>query len=41
MNPRLVRVLRGGQVAGELRGIDLLHHQDMDLEPGDTVIIVP
>ena len=41
MNPRVVRVLRGGQVAGELRGIDLLHHQDMDLEPGDTVIIVP
>jgi hypothetical protein len=41
MNPVMVRVLRGGQVAGELKGIDLLHHQDMDLEPGDTVIIVP
>jgi hypothetical protein len=41
MNPRVVRVLRGGQIAGELQGIDLLHHQDMDLQPGDTVIVVP
>jgi hypothetical protein len=41
MNPRLVRVLRDGQVAGELKGIDLLHHQDMDLQPGDSVIIIP
>jgi hypothetical protein len=41
MNPLLVRVLRHGQVAGELKGIDLLHHADMDLEDGDTVIIVP
>jgi hypothetical protein len=41
MNPRLVRVLRGTQVVGELKGIDLLHHQDMSVEPGDTIIIVP
>jgi hypothetical protein len=41
MNPRLVRVVRGGQLAGEFKGIDLLHHQDMDLQPEDTVIIVP
>jgi hypothetical protein len=41
MNPRLVRVLRDGQVVGELKGIDLLHHQDMDLQSGDTVIILP
>jgi protein involved in polysaccharide export with SLBB domain len=41
MNPRVVRVVRGGQVAGELKGIDLLRHQDMDLQPGDTVIIIP
>ena len=41
MNPALIRVLRNGQVAGEFKGIDLLHHQDMDLEAGDTVIIVP
>ena len=41
MNPRLVRVLRDGQVAGELRGIDLLHHQDLALQPGDTVLIIP
>jgi len=41
MNPRLIRVLRNGQVAGEFKGIDLLHHQDMELENGDTVLIVP
>jgi hypothetical protein len=41
MNPRSVRVIRGGQVAGELKGIDLLHHQDMDVQPGDTIIIIP
>ena len=41
MNPRLIRVLRNGQAAGELKGIDLLHHQDMGLEDGDTVLIVP
>jgi hypothetical protein len=41
MNPRLIRVLRNGQVAGELKGIDLLHHQDIDLEAGDTVLVVP
>jgi hypothetical protein len=41
MNPRVIRVLRGGQIAGEFQGIDLLHHQDMDLQPGDTVIILP
>jgi hypothetical protein len=39
MNPEVVRVMRGGQIAGEFKGIDLLHHQDMDLQPGDTVII--
>jgi hypothetical protein len=41
MNPRLIRVLRAGQMAGELQGIDLLHHKDLDLEPGDNVIIIP
>jgi hypothetical protein len=40
MNPRLIRVLRNGQVAGEFKGIDLLHHEDMDLENGDTVLIL-
>jgi hypothetical protein len=41
MNPMLVRVLRHGQIAGEYKGIDLLHHEDMELEEGDTVLIVP
>jgi len=41
MNPRLVRVLRNGQIAGEFKGIDLLHHADMELENGDTVLLVP
>src|SRR5580658_10112166 len=41
MNPMLIRVLRNGQVAGEFKGIDLLHHEDMELEDGDTVLIVP
>jgi hypothetical protein len=41
MNPRLIRVLRNGQAVGELKGIDLLHHQDMELEDGDTIVIAP
>jgi hypothetical protein len=41
MNPRLVRLIRGTQVVGELKGIDLLHHQDLDVQPGDTIIIIP
>jgi len=41
MNPELIRVIRNGQVAGEFKGIDLLHHQDMALEAGDTVIVMP
>jgi hypothetical protein len=40
-NPQIIRVLRHGQVAGEFRGVDLLHHEDMELEEGDTVLIVP
>lgn len=41
MNPVLVRVVRNGQIVAELRGIDLLHHQDEALQPGDIVDIVP
>jgi len=41
MNPLLIRVLRNGQVAGEFKGIDLLHRADMPLEDGDTVLVVP
>lgn len=41
MNPMVVRVIRHEQVAAELKGIDLLHHQDISLEPGDTVLIIP
>jgi hypothetical protein len=41
MNPRLIRVTRNGQTVGEFQGIDLLHHQDMELEDGDTVLVVP
>jgi hypothetical protein len=41
MNPRLVRVMRAGKVAGEFKGIDLLHHEDMELQNGDTILIVP
>jgi hypothetical protein len=41
MNPRLIRVIRGGQVVGEFKGVDLLHHQDMELDNGDTVLLVP
>jgi len=41
MNPLLVRVIRHGQIAAECKGIDLLHHQDMELEDGDTILIVP
>jgi hypothetical protein len=41
MNPGIIRVLRDGKVAGQLKGIDLLHHQDLGLEAGDTVILMP
>jgi molybdopterin converting factor small subunit len=41
MNPLLVRVIRNGQIVAECKGIDLLHHQDMELQDGDTVLIVP
>lgn len=41
MNPVLIRVIRNGQMVEELRGIDLLHHQDFPLEPGDIITIVP
>ncbi len=41
MNPRHIRLLRNGQLAGELKGVDLLRHQDLDVEKGDTVLVVP
>jgi hypothetical protein len=41
MNPMVVRVLRNGQIVGDFKGIDLLRHQDMVLQPGDTVLIMP
>ncbi len=41
MNPILVRVFRNGQVVREFKGVDLLHHEDMELENGDTILIVP
>jgi hypothetical protein len=41
MNPVLVRVIRNGQMIEEMKGIDLLHHHDVPLEPGDIVAIVP
>jgi hypothetical protein len=40
MDPRLIQVLRNGQVVGEFKAIDLLNRHDMDLEPRDTVVIV-
>jgi hypothetical protein len=41
MNPIFIRVIRNGQMIEEMRGIDLLHHQDFPLEPGDIVVVVP
>ena len=41
MNPLAIRVIRNGAVVSEMKGIDLLHHQDFPLEPGDIVDIVP
>ena len=40
MNPVFVRVIRDGQMVEELKGIDLLHHQDFPLQPGDIVDII-
>jgi len=41
MNPVLVRVIRNGEMVEEMKGIDLLHHQDFPLQPGDIVELVP
>jgi hypothetical protein len=41
MNPASVRVIRNGQMVSELKGIDLLHHQDFPLQAGDIVNIAP
>jgi hypothetical protein len=41
MNPILIRVIRDGQMVEELKGSDLLHHQDFPLQPGDIIDIVP
>ena len=41
MTPKLVRVVRNGQLIESLKGIDLLHHEDVPLEAGDIVNIVP
>jgi hypothetical protein len=41
MDPRLIQVLRNGQIVGEFKAIDLLNRHDMDLEAGDTVVVVP
>jgi hypothetical protein len=41
MNPHFVRVIRNGLMIEEMKGIDLLHHHDVPLEPGDIVDIVP
>ncbi|MGD0816093.1 MAG: hypothetical protein ABSA83_21075 [Verrucomicrobiota bacterium] len=41
MTPKFVRVVRNGQLIESLKGIDLLHHEDVPLEAGDIVNIVP
>ena len=41
MNPVLIRVIRGGQVFQELKGIDLLRHEDVLLLAGDVIEITP
>lgn len=39
MNPVVVRVVRNGLVAVEMKGVDLLHGQDAPLQPGDIVVL--
>ena len=39
MNPVLIRVVRGGQMAYEVKGIDLLQGHDFPLEAGDIVLL--
>lgn len=41
MNPLAIRVIRDGAIVADMKGVDLLHHQDFPLEPGDIVDIVP
>ncbi|MGP8199977.1 MAG: hypothetical protein ACLQU4_10795 [Limisphaerales bacterium] len=41
MTPKFVRVVRNGQLIETLKGVDLLHHEDVPLEAGDIVNIVP
>ncbi len=38
-SPELIQVLRNGEVVGQFRGIDLINHEDMELQAGDTVMI--
>jgi hypothetical protein len=38
-SPELIQVLRNGQVVGEFRGVDLINHEDMELQAGDIVMI--
>lgn len=40
MNPLVVRIIRDGQVVVELKGIDLLHHEDAPLQAGDVVQVI-
>jgi hypothetical protein len=41
MNPLLIRVTRNGQIVTQMKGIDLLHGQDVPLQAGDIVDVVP
>jgi hypothetical protein len=41
LNPKLIRVIREGQVIEELQGIDLLKGRDVPLQPGDIIALVP
>jgi hypothetical protein len=41
MNPSSIRVIRNGRVARQFEATDLLRGQNMDLEPGDVVLLTP
>jgi len=40
LTPHLIRVIRNGQVISEMEGVDLLHHHDVPLQPGDIIDVV-
>lgn len=40
LTPRVIRVIRNGQMIAEMPGVDLLRHHDVPLQPGDIIDVI-